>query len=149
MVAIIVITGAVYLLAHSPRTASPSQSSVVSQKQAIPPLTPAVEAQLAKSHGFQYLVSYTNNGFEPSNISIKKGETIRFTNNSSGDVWIAATATGGALYPNVANGCGSSAFDSCHALKSGEFWEFTFESAGTWSYADNLHKDKTGVVHVK
>jgi len=115
----------------------------------IPPLTPMMKAVLEKSKGFQALVSYTDRGFEPADVTLQKGEAVRFTNNSRGDLWVAATGTSGPVYPSSGNECGQSAFDSCLSLKPNEFWEFTFDVAGTWSYADNLHKDKTGIIRVQ
>lgn len=109
--------------------------------------SPEVLAQLEHSKGFQAFVSYTDRGFEPSEVTIQQGETIRWTNNSSKDLWIASD--GGALYPREANDCGSSGFDSCKALKPGDFWEFTFDTKGSWVYLNNLQKETTGVVHVK
>ena len=118
----------------------------------IPPLTPMMKAVLEKSKGFQALVSYTDRGFEPNSVTINKGEAIRFTNNSSQDLlWVASVATGtisGSIYPSGKEPCGQSAFDSCATLKPHEFWEFTFDVVGTWSYTDNLHKDRTGTVRV-
>jgi len=123
-------------------TASPTSGEA-------PALSPEAAAAFAKSHGFQYLVSYTDRGFEPPALSVKKGETVRFSNNSKDDLWIAATDQAGALYPNVANGCGSSALDTCKALKGGDFWEFTFDVSGTWSYKNNSDTSKTGTVTVQ
>jgi plastocyanin len=116
-----------------------------------PPLTAEVKAQLAASKGFQVLVSYTNRGFEPSTATIKKGDTIRFTNNSGGDLWVASAGTsGGKVYPaGSGNECGQSAFDSCRAIKEGEFWEFTFTTTGTWGYQNNRDRKMTGTVRVK
>ena len=116
----------------------------------IPPLTPEVKAMLEKSRGFEVLVSYTDNGFEPATTSIKKGETIRFTNNSSGTLlWVAARGGSGAVYPGSGTDCGQSAFDTCNSIGRGEFWEFTFDIAGMWGYRNNRDTSKTGVVEVK
>jgi plastocyanin len=128
---------------------SPQPSAAIPSRQ-VPPLTPEMQAVLAKSHGFQALVSYTDRGFEPSTITIKKGETVRFTNNSSGDLlWVASTGTmSGKVYPADSAACGQSAFDVCQSLKPHEFWEFTFTAAGTWSYQNNLDPSQTGIVRV-
>lgn len=134
------------LFRPAPRQALPQQQS----SSTIPPLTPQVEAQLAASHGFQYLVSYTNQGFEPATLTIKKGQTVRFTNNSSEGLWAAATGASGKIYP-AGNGseCGQSAFDSCSPIGAGEFWEFTFKSTGTWSYQNNVDTKMTGNITVQ
>jgi plastocyanin len=107
----------------------------------------AVLTQLATAPAFQYLVSYTGNGFAPRTVSIKNGETIRFTNNSSADLWIIATGT--PLYPSIQNGCGSSAFDSCQPVSPGGFWELTFNAKGTWKYNNTLKQSDAATVVVK
>jgi len=117
-----------------------------------PPFTPAVQAQLAASKGFQVLVSYTDRGFESPDVTIHKGDTIRFTNNSSEDLWVASAGIPGTTntYPAGAGSqCGQSAFDSCNVIGRGEFWEFTFDVVGTWGYQNNRDTKMTGVVHVK
>jgi plastocyanin len=130
--------------------AAPRQISAQESSSPVPPLTPAEQAQLAASHGFQYLVSYTDGGFEPSTLTIKKGETVRFTNNSDEDLWVAATGASGTIYPaGSGNECGQSAFDSCVVLHHGDFWEFTFTQAGTWSYQNNRDTKMTGTIIVK
>lgn len=108
-----------------------------------------MEAILAASDGFQYLVSYTDGGFEPPTLSVKRGETVRFTNNSQSDLWVASIAMqGGTVYPGQSD-CGASAFGTCAALKPQEFWEFTFDAVGTWSYKNNSDAAKTGTITVK
>jgi plastocyanin len=113
-----------------------------------PPRPEPTEADLVANQnpkGFQLLVSYVNSGFEPHEASIKVGDTVRFTNNSTHDLWVAASGAGGSpLYPGVDNGCGSSQLDTCKALKPGEYWEFTFAAPGSWSFSNNLDKAKTG-----
>lgn len=113
----------------------------------VPFFSTSTRDRLAASHGFQALASYTDQGFEPVQISIKKGETVRFTNNSSHDMW--AAASGSPLYPSLVNGCGSSELDSCGPIASQDFWEFTFDTAGTWEVVDNLNKSRTVTVVVK
>ncbi|MBI5458076.1 hypothetical protein HY971_05130 [Candidatus Kaiserbacteria bacterium] len=116
-------------------------------KAPIPAFSTSTRERLAGSHGFQALVSYTDNGFEPAKLTVKKGETIRFTNNSSRDIWVAAS--GNPLYPSVENGCGSSAFDSCAPFAPMDFWEFTFEQKGQWHVVNNLDKEKSALIKVE
>ena len=116
----------------------------------IPPLTPEIEKQLKESRGFEFLVSYTERGFEPTEATIREGESVRFTNNSSDDLlWVAAVGTLDApLYPGMSD-CGGSLLDTCKELKPGEFWEFTFRERGDWSFRNNLKAADTGVIHVR
>lgn len=116
----------------------------------IPEFTDDIKARLEQSNGFQALVSYTPRGFEPSEVNIKKGDTIRFTNNSGEQLWISATGDSGLVYPysNGADGCGSSDFDSCGPFAPQDFWEFTFTESGTWSFVNAGDKTKMAVVRV-
>lgn len=116
----------------------------------IPPLTPDTIEALKKSHGFQVLASYTDGGFAPVSITINRGETVRFTNNSSDGLWVSAVGDSRSkAYPGTPNGCGQSHFDSCRIIGRGEFWEFTFDVVGEWKYQNNLDKSKTAVIYVK
>ena len=89
-----------------------------------------------------------DSGFEPKDATVHQSDTVRFTNNSTRDLWIAADGSSGPVYPGVQNGCGSSALDSCRTLSPGEYWEFTFAKSGTWAFLNNLDKGDSGVVRV-
>jgi plastocyanin len=94
-------------------------------------------------------ISYTNAGFEPASASIKKGDTVRFTNNSSHALWIASAPTGSeTIYPGTSN-CGGGAFDTCMPLNPGDFWEFTFTQSGAWGYQNNLNKSDVAIMLVQ
>ena len=114
-------------------------------KAPMPAFSSTTEARLKASKGFQALVSYTDTGFEPTELTIKEGETIRFTNNSSDKLWVAAS--GKTIYP-AGGGCASSAFDSCAAFEPMDYWEFTFSQSGEWDFVNNIDKTKGGVVRV-
>ncbi len=115
-----------------------------------PPMTEYIVQALEKSQGFQHLVSYSDNGFEPTELDIKKGDIVRFSNNSSHDLWVATVvADSGRLYPaGVQETCGQSAFDSCVSMKPFEFWEFKFDVVGEWSYRNNA-SERFAVIRVK
>lgn len=97
------------------------------------------------------IISYTNEGYRPSNVNIKVGDTVRFTNNSEDqETWPAsAVHPTHSVYPeNTANDCLGSSFDACRGLKSGESWDFRFDRVGEWRFHDHIHASKTGVVNV-
>jgi plastocyanin len=117
-----------------------------------PPVTASTTIKaLAKTKGFQALLSYTETGFEPREVTIHTGETVRFTNNSDSDMWIAAAAAGGGetIYPSISNGCGDSELDSCSVIHPQDFWEFTFAEKGTWRVANILESASNALVHVE
>ena len=96
-------------------------------------------------------VTYTDAGFSPSSVTVKKGQAVRFVNNSSSqEVWPAsAVHPTHSVYPvKTALDCLGSSFDACKGLKTGESWSFTFNSVGEWRYHDHLHASKTGTVIV-
>jgi len=113
------------------------------------PPSPEIMAYLAKSKSFQYLVSFTDRGFEPSTVAMKEGETVRFINNSAKDLWLSSTGDSGTIYPGTGKECSQSLFDTCKTLRQGEFWEFTFTEQGTWSYHNNFDFERAGVIVVK
>jgi plastocyanin len=114
-----------------------------------PPITPTMQAVLDKSVGFSAFVSYSENGFESPDVKIKKGDSVRFTNNSSHTLWISAVAKDGVMYPASGNTCGQSSFDSCVAMAPHEIWEFTFTEPGAWWYRNNSDQTHVGVIRVQ
>lgn len=114
------------------------------------------EEEPAPGPMFHVLVSATDNGFSPSAVTIKRGETVRFVNNQSvAAMWVAsAVHPTHTVYPGsgIAK-CGTAAqseiFDTCRGLNLGEFWEFTFENAGSWGYHNHLNPRQTGKIIVE
>ncbi len=157
LLAALVVLFIVISLAPSPDHPRDTSGAVVAEEgysrmnpPPAPALTPEIIAMLEKSAGFRVLVSYTDHGFEPSTATIKKGETVRFTNNSNREVWVSATDTvTGGVYPGSGNDCGQSVFDSCQTLAPGEFWEFTFDQSGIWGYQNHNTVTDSGAVIVK
>jgi plastocyanin len=138
-------------VSHSPKVA-PQESTAVAGDLPVPPpppLTATMKAVLEKSTGFSALVSYTDAGFEPAHISVLRGQTVRFTNNSLHTMWIMSKGGADGVYPAAPESCGQSAFDTCKALAPHEIWEFTFEVPGTWEYQNNAGEKDRGTVVVK
>lgn len=130
-------------------TQSPTERKVAAPDFVPGPPSPEVQKMLSESRGFEVLISYTDNGFEPKNVTLRRGESIRFTNNSSRELWVAAVGSSEhPPYPGMSD-CGGSSFDTCKVLKPREFWEFTFEESGTWKFQNNLDKGQTGTVLVE
>ncbi len=111
-----------------------------------PELSPELSETLAKSKGFQALVSFTDAGFEPASLTVQAGDTVRFTNNSSENLWIRDANTSQTNADRAT--CESGSFDTCKMLKPQEFWEYTFIAESTWKYGNEFGR-RTGVVFVK
>lgn len=97
-------------------------------------------------------VTYTAGGFSPSEVTIERGGTVRFVNESGGTMWVAsavhpahAAYDGTSLAKHCAPGATPS-FDQCSA---GDDYSFTFDTAGAWRYHDHTHASKTGTVIVR
>ena len=114
-----------------------------------PPITEHMKKVVAASAGFAVAISYTDNGFEPSDVEIKKGQSVRFTNNSTHAMWVMSSGGDGGVYPAGQDSCGQTAFDTCIALPAHDIWEFKFDVPGTWVYRNSAHKADVGVMRVK
>ena len=101
---------------------------------------------------YDALITYTEDGYSPSSVTIRKGQSVRWTNSATADVetWPAsAVHPTHSVYPETTDGdCLGSAFDACRSLKQGGSWQFIFNEVGEWRFHDHLHPSKTGVVIV-
>ncbi|OGG56009.1 hypothetical protein A2680_00545 [Candidatus Kaiserbacteria bacterium RIFCSPHIGHO2_01_FULL_55_37] len=114
LVAALVVSGLVFN-----RKLFQQPAPVVEQQPAelyVPP--PKPEDYVSAQKGFQYLVSYTASGFAPNALSVKKGETVRFTNNTSAPLQLTLAGT----EPPI--------------LDRGEYFEYTFATSGSFDYSD-------------
>ena len=123
-----------------------------------PTATPSAYPQATASPSpveIKNIVTYTDSGYTPSIITIKKGEAVVWKNESKNMMWTAS-----AMHPlhKVYQGtdisaCGSQTllpmFDSCAGVPSGQSWSFTFNNVGTWGYHNHLNASKFGKVIVE
>lgn len=86
-------------------------------------------------------VSYNNSGFAPESIKIKKGETVKFTNQSDNLMWVASD-------PHPTHTI-LKEFDEKNTTAKDEGYEFKFERAGTWRYHNHRNAGHTGTVIVE
>ncbi len=101
-----------------------SSRATVSDLQGFPADAPAPTPRdyVTAQKGFQYLVSYTSQGFSPATLSVKKGETVRFTNNSDNLLRLSLESA------------------QVTSLNHAEYYEYTFANAGTFVYSDSTNK---------
>lgn len=87
------------------------------------------------------VISMTEDGFFPSTINIKQGETVVFKNDGAQDHWPASAIHPTHLvYPE---------FDSKKSVASGDSWSFAFTKKGSWRYHDHLNPTFTGTINVE
>lgn len=87
------------------------------------------------------LVTYTDGGFNPAVLTVGEGDTVRFLNDSSRSMWVASnphpTHT---IYPE---------FEQSSSSGPGDFYEFTFDRAGSWGYHNHTFELHGGTVIVE
>lgn len=86
-------------------------------------------------------VILTKNGFEPALLTIKEGDSLKFSTNLDTPFWPASDP-----HPNHS---AYSTFDPKKAIKSGDSWTFEFSKAGRWNYHDHLTPNARGIITVK
>ncbi len=88
-----------------------------------------------------HIVTYTNSGFTPTVIYVKKGESVAFINNSTIRLWVASNP-----HPEHTN---LASFDERDSIGSGDSWTYTFGVTGTFGYHNHLNPASTGTVVVQ
>lgn len=84
-------------------------------------------------------VTYTNAGFSPTVLRVKKGTPVTFRNESSTNLWVASD-------PHPSH-TGLPGFDSDDGIGQGETFTFTFVRLGTFGYHNHLNQaDKATIV---
>lgn len=86
------------------------------------------------------VVTYTDTGFAPKPLTVKKGTTVTFVNESSRGMWVASAAhPTHQLLPG---------FDQLSQVAKGGSYEYTFIKVGTWTYHNHISTSDTGSVVV-
>ena len=86
------------------------------------------------------IVVHVDDGYEPNMVTITKGQTVLWVNESSEFHWPTSN-----IHPTHRL---YSKFDSLKPIAPGESWEFTFTKAGEWHFHDHLRANKGGIVIV-
>ncbi|MBI3343008.1 hypothetical protein HY032_02535 [Candidatus Gottesmanbacteria bacterium] len=96
---------------------------------------PSSGSAMAKSS-----VSYGAGGFVPKTVTVKKGTSVVWTNQSQGGMWVAS-----AVHPTHQLLPG---FDELKSVGAGGMYEYTFTKVGTWKYHNHVQASDTGTVVV-
>lgn len=80
----------------------------------------------------------TEDGYQPAEVTIKKGQTVKFTTSRNTQFWPASDLhpTHG-IYPG---------FDPRQPVASNNSWSFTFDKAGQWKFHDHLSPNYRGII---
>lgn len=88
-----------------------------------------------------YDISYTNSCYDPANVTIKKNDTVKFTNNSTNNMEPASN--------NHPSHTLYSEFDANNNIAPGGTYSFTFTKTGSWGYHDHSKPNCTGTITVQ
>ncbi|KKR57644.1 MAG: hypothetical protein UU05_C0029G0015 [Candidatus Curtissbacteria bacterium GW2011_GWA1_40_47] len=86
------------------------------------------------------VITYSESGFSPKQLTVKVGESVEFVNNSSSNVQVnSAPHPTHELYPELNIG----------VIAPGETKSVTFTTAGTKTYHNHLNPSQNGQVTVE
>lgn len=102
-------------------------------------------------------VTYTDAGFSPATVTVAKGGSITFINQSSHRMWVASDphpthegydgTTRSQHCP--ASYTGAKPFDECSAAQAGGSFTFTFNQSGSWGYHNHAVDEDKGTIIVQ
>ncbi|PIZ28231.1 hypothetical protein COY43_01635 [Candidatus Berkelbacteria bacterium CG_4_10_14_0_8_um_filter_35_9_33_8] len=163
VIATVVLTGGYFFFKDvdrsTPEVSEPSSQQPITQSSASEPSTseqPPQQPQASQAPAVkENVVTFTNSGYSPSILTVKKDETVTFKNQSSRSMWPAS-----AMHPthraysntSLDEHCPDTtgiAFDACKGFLPSQSWSFTFNQVGTWKYHDHLSSSNTGVIVVE
>ncbi len=140
--AIVLILGVafgVYVFGGNFKPAGAGNVPSTANNEVLPTTSPATASDSGETVA-SFTVNFTDNGFVPKSLTVKVGTTVRFTNESSGQMHVASnphpTHT---LLPG---------FDELQAVDKGGFYDYQFIKVGTWGYHNHLTPQVTGTVVV-
>ena len=85
-------------------------------------------------------IVYTNEGYFPNELKVKKGETVKFVNMSDRMVWTASDEhPAHTIYP---------VFDQKTVAGRGNEYTFKFDRVGTWGFHNHANASQIGKVIV-
>lgn len=151
IVIIIVVIAGVWYFVMQPPSAAPVTSDTSNANALTAPAATATSSQAVT-------IMYTGSGFSPANVTVQKGQTVTWVNQSSGKMWIASGVhplhtlyDGTSVAQHCTNGAPNSAsvFDQCAATGAGSSFSFTFDKVGSWTYHNHTNPTSFGTVVVQ
>ncbi len=87
-----------------------------------------------------HVITLISSGFSPTELTIQKGETVTFRNETNKPFWPASNLHPSHLiYPE---------FDPKQPVVPPNSWSHTFDKAGEWRFHDHLAPYNTGTITV-
>jgi len=88
----------------------------------------------------KYVITYTDNGYQPSTLTIPLGSKVTFRNNSTNPHWPASD-----LHPSHNL---YAEFDPQEAILPNKNWAFIFDTPGLWAFHNHLQSFQGGHITV-
>lgn len=105
------------------------------------PMAMTVANNNIDSAHYNKTITLTENGFSPKDITIKKGDVIRFMTTANLQFWPASDPhPTHELFPE---------FDPQEPINPDQSWLFTFTKPGTWKFHNHLDPTSRGTIIVK
>lgn len=122
-------------------TPTPTPKPVQKPKTTTPTVTtaPKTTAPTILKDG-SYLISYTQTGFTPMRVEIKKGQSVHFVNNSDKAMSVSTTEVGSLYFGELSQG---------RSVGRGGTYDFTFTKTGAWTYMNRNVPLDSGVIIVQ
>lgn len=127
-----------------------TQEVTSTEKAQLNESTSTDEVNTSENSSNATIITYTNDGFEPESIAIRKGNTVQFVNESGKKMWVASNIhPTHSLYPvKSADDCFGSSFDQCESIPNETSWEFVFDVAGEFKYHNHVRARDGGTIIV-
>lgn len=94
-------------------------------------------------------IRMTDEGYEPSKITIQLGQKVIWKNVGTMERWPASNShPTHEDYPSENKSCLGSELDACRAMRTGETYKFVFTAQGSWGMHDHLSPSEGMVVNV-
>lgn len=141
LAAVVIVGLGLFMFMGSDKDDKSAKKSTNETSQAANEESQQVEDQPVAKSGDSVAISYTDDGFEPENVTIEAGASVIFVNNSSRSMWVASDD-----HPTHTD---MPEFDEKQGIEPGKSYEFTFDEVGEWGYHDHLRSSEGGVVTVQ
>lgn len=129
---------------------SPTPTPTPTPKPAAPKPVVTAPANTTPATPSYVSVTYDGQNFSPKTVDVRLGGTVRFTNLSNDDMWVASN-----IHPihsgyqvKDKDSCSGYAFDMCKSVEKGGYWQFTFTQAGKYGYHNHVSAADNGYVDV-
>ncbi len=87
-----------------------------------------------------FILTYTDNGFQPSFIAVRSGDIVKFRNQSTVGMWVASNP-----HPTHSD---YSEFDQRRSVNANAEYSFTFTKVGVWGFHNHEKSNHQAVISV-